>query len=233
MMTKKVMEINGKERKYTAFQFEQEDLEKLEKLLSFEDAMDDDDDAFEEFMDWSSDSSYIGDAITEIADGRVDIYNSDLWKNAPNVQEYIEEALSEGLCDLSSQNTDLTRIFSTGEYVYYERALYDNLDNLCANYIIRKLKDINISYFYNGDEELTDEEIKEMLLDAIDNWLDDYRGDNNNRFWDLEADRDVMLEEIFSDMMSDHEGLVIAVEDDFEDALQEYIDENEDEDEED
>lgn len=223
------IEINEKEREYTSFRFNKDDLDNLEKSLSFEDAMDDDDTAFEEFMDWSNDSSYICDAITEIADGMVDVYNSDLWKNAANVQDYIEEAISEGLCDLS--DADLMRVFQSGEYVYYERALYDNLDDLCANYIIRNLKDIDISFFYNGDEKLTHDDIIGVLLDAIDKWLDDYSGDNNKRFWDLDSDRDDMLEEIFSDMMSDHEGLVISREDDFEDALQEYIDENEDEEE--
>ena len=43
----------------------------------------------------ASDSDYIGDAITEYADSRVDIYTADLWKWAATNYVYIDEARAE------------------------------------------------------------------------------------------------------------------------------------------
>ena len=93
---KEMITINGKEREYCKVELTSSELNELERNCSYEDAMNDDDNAFSNFNDYSG-GTYICDAISEIADGMVDIYNSDLWKNAANVQEYIERAMAEGL----------------------------------------------------------------------------------------------------------------------------------------
>lgn len=220
------IEINGKEREYEAFELRE--LDTIKRNPSFEDAMDDDDSAFSDFNNYSG-GTYIGDAIAEIADGMVDIYNSDLWRNAPNVSDYIEQAIEEGLCDL--HNADLMRVFQAGEYEYYTAALYDNLDELCCNYILDQLDKTTICFIDYG-ENLDEEELLQLIVEKIDAALDDYSGDNNNRFFDLEDDAMEILDNVFEELVDEYEGLVIATEDNFEDQLQEYIDEHEEEDEE-
>ena len=224
------IEINGKEREYQVFELTTENLEEIKRTPSFENAMDDDDNAFDSFNNYSG-SSYICDAIAEIADNMTDIYNGDLWKNAANVSEYIEQAMAEGLVDTSSRDFTLERAFQAGEYEYYTAALYDNLDELCCNYILDQLAKTTICYVDYG-ENLNEDELLDLIIKKIDSVLDDYNADNNDRFWVLEEVAQEILDNVFEELVDEYEGLVIAIEDNFEDQLQEYIDENEEDEEE-
>lgn len=226
--------INGKEREYEVFELTSSELDEIKRTPSFEDAMDDDDNAFSCFNDYSG-STYICDAITEIADGMVDIYNGDLWENAPKVSEYVEQAMAEGLVDTSSRDFSLTNAFQAGEYEYYTAALYKNLDELACNYILNYLDGTEICVAYVGTAEfdIESENIFEKIIRRLDDKLDDVSNvDNNDRFWDLEEMAMEMLDEIFEEMLDENEGLIIAIEENFEDTLQDWIDENEEEDEE-
>ncbi|MGI6781805.1 MAG: hypothetical protein ACOX56_03160 [Acholeplasmataceae bacterium] len=71
--------------------------------------IDGDTDVCEEIEDYTG---YICDALDEAAVSNVSIYNSDLWNNAPNIEEYIADAINEGLVDLN--NFDLMRLFQAG-----------------------------------------------------------------------------------------------------------------------
>lgn len=233
-MEKKIIVINDKDREYLQFTLTETELKEIERTPSFEDAMDDDDNAFSCFNDYSG-GTYICDAITEIADGMVDIYNGDLWENAPKVSEYVEQAMSEGLVDTSSRNFSLTNAFQAGEYEYYTAALYKNLDELACNYILNYLNGTEICASYVGTEEfdIESENIFEEIISRLDGKLDDVSNvDNNDRFWDLEEMAMEMLDEIFEEMLDENEGLIIAIEENFEDTLQDWIDENEEEEEE-
>lgn len=234
-MEKKVIIINEKNREYLRFTLTEFELKELERTPSFEDAMGDDDNAFSNFNDYSG-GTYICDAIAEIADGMVDIYNGDLWENAPKVSDYIEQAMEEGLVDTSSRNFSLTNAFQAGEYEYYTAALYKNLDELACNYMLNYLDGTEICVSYVGTEELDIEieNVFEEIISRLDDKLDDVSNvDNNDRFWDLEEMAMQMLDEIFEEMLYEHEGLIIAIEDNFEDTLQDWIDENLDEEDED
>lgn len=225
--------INGKEREYEAFELTSFELDKIQRTPSFEDAMDDDDNAFSCFNNYSG-GTYICDAITEISDGMVDIYNGDLWENAPKVSEYVEQAMAEGLVDTSSRDFSLTNAFQAGEYEYYTAALYKNLDELACNYILNYLDGTEICVAYVGTEgiDIESENISEEIIRRLDNKLDDVSNvDSNDRFWDLEEMAMEMLDEIFEEMLDENEGLIIAIEENFEDTLQDWIDENEKEEE--
>lgn len=224
--------INGKEREYEVFELTSSELDEIKRTPSFENAMDDDDNAFSNFNDYS-DGTYICDAISEIADGMVDIYNGALWENAPKVSDYIESAIDEGLVDTS--NFDLMRCFQAGEYEYYRVALYDNLDELYCNYILNYLDGTEICVAYVGTEELDIkiEKVFEEIISKLDDKLDNISDiDSNDRFWDLEEKAMEMLDEIFEELLDEYEGLIIAIEENFEDILQDWIDENLDEDDE-
>jgi hypothetical protein len=222
--------INGKEREYVVFELSSLKLDKIKRRPSFEDIMEDDDVAFEQFND-ASNSNYICDYISEIANDMCDC--SKVWDNAKYMQEYIEEAVAQGLVDTSK--FDLDRAFIAGAYEYYTQALYDNLDELACNYILNYLDGTEICVAYVGEEEfdIEDENLMEDIISRLDYKLDDVSNvDNDDRFWDLEEQAMQILDEIFEEMLDEEDGLIIAIEDNFEEVLQDWIDENLDENEE-
>lgn len=222
--------INGKEREYVAFELSSSELSEIKRSPSFEDAMDDDDVAFDQFNN-ASDSDYICDYISEIADDMCDC--SKVWDNAKYMQEYIEEAVAEGLVD--TRNFDLDRAFIAGAYEYYTQALYKNLDELACNYMLNYLDGTVICIAYVGEEEfdIENEGLLADIISRLDSKLDEVSNvDNNDHFWDLEEMAVQMLDEIFEEMLYETEGLIIAIEENFEEVLQNWIDENLDEDEE-
>ena len=229
-MEKRTLTINEQTIDYEVFKLNSNDLEDLEREVSFDGNLDDDD-AFNEFMDWGNESSYICDAISEIADNQTAIYNSDLWEHAKYNEEYIGEAISEGLVDTS--NFDLMKLFQAGEYEYYNTCLYQNLDNLCTNWILRKCDEVEIAYYYKGNEneELTFGDLIQLILGKIDENVDQCNVDNNNRFYDLVANRDTMFAELLSDLTN--KNLFICVADDFEDLYEEWLEEYSEEEDED
>ena len=229
-MEKKIIVINGKDREYVVFELLSSNLDKIKRNPSFENIMEDDKYAFAQFND-ASDSDYICDHIMTIADDMCDC--SKVWDNAKYMQEYIEEAVAQGLVDTSK--FDLDRAFIAGAYEYYTQALYKNLDELACNYMLHYLDGKEICVAYVGTEEfdIEDEKIIEDIISRLDSKLDDvYNVDNNDRFWDLEEMAIQMLDEIFEEILDEEDGLIIAIEDNFEDVLQEWIDENLDEEEE-
>ena len=229
-MEKKIIVINEKDREYFQFSLTGNELESVKRNPSFENIMDDDDEAFEQFND-ASNSNYICDYISEIADDMCDC--SKVWDNAKYMQEYIEEAVSQGLVD--TREFDLDRAFIAGAYEYYTQALYKNLDELACNYMLNYLDGTEICVSYVGTEELDIEieKIFEEIISRLDDKLDDVSNvDNNDHFWDLEEMAMEILDEIFEELLDEHEGLIIAIEENFEEVLQDWIDENLDEDDE-
>ena len=229
-MEKKIIVINEKDREYFQFSLTGNELEAVKRNPSFENVMDDDDVAFEQFND-ASDSNYICDYISEIADDMCDC--SKVWDNAKYMQEYIEEAVAQGLVD--TREFDLDRAFIAGAYEYYTQALYKNLDELACNYMLNYLDGTEICVSYVGTEELDIEieKIFEEIISRLDDILDDVSNvDNNDHFWDLEEMAMEILDEIFEELLDEHEGLIIAIEENFEEVLQDWIDENLDEDDE-
>lgn len=227
IMEKKAIIINDKEREYVVFKLSNSELDEIKRSPSFENIMDDDDYAFEQFND-ASDNNYICDYISEIADDMCDC--SKVWDNAKYMQEYIEEAVAQGLVDTSK--FDLDRAFIAGAYEYYTQALYDNLDELACNYMLNYLdgKEICVTYVGTEDFDIESEDLLGDIISRLDDKLDDVSNvDNNDRFWDLEEQAMQMLDEIFEEMLDEEEGLIIAIEENFEEVLQDWIDENLDE----
>ena len=222
-MEKKIIVINEKDREYFQFSLTGNELESVKRNPSFENVMDDDDVAFEQFND-ASDSNYICDYISEIADDMCDC--SKVWDNAKYMQEYIEEAVAQGLVD--TREFDLDRAFIAGAYEYYTQALYKNLDELACNYMLNYLDGTEICVSYVEIEKIFEE-----IISRLDDKLDDVSNvDNNDHFWDLEEMAMEILDEIFEELLDEHEGLIIAIEENFEEVLQDWIDENLDEDDE-
>lgn len=148
-------------------------IEKLKKDLFIGDLGDN-------FRDY--DNGYICDIITEIADNDVPIYYSDIWEQAKDSQEYIEEALNEFGTPTDIQGyADLMRIFQQGIYLKNEQEIYENLEN-------------SLKYFmYDYIEK--DLKINELTEKQNDDLLDWDFNDNNEKLENLIEHIDEILKE--------------------------------------
>lgn len=90
------------------------------------------------------DSCIIGDAIIEIADSNVYLYDRDLWEIAPRLRFYIEDAVY----DYGHGEIDLIKIFQMGQFEYNSQVMYNNIDqiifNIALDYLEMLLDNINI-----------------------------------------------------------------------------------------
>lgn len=114
----------------------------------------------EYFIDY--DDGYICDIITEIADNSVDIYTQDLLDWVPDNYSYIEKANVE----MGVPKGFLNQI-RQGQYYYYERNLYENLEDTLKNYM------------YNYIENIL--KVKEITEEQNENLLDWDFSDNNEK----------------------------------------------------
>lgn len=128
----------------------------------------DDEDLMSEFMDYG-DSTYVYDAISEIADSNVSIWNKDIFDNAGNLyfSGAYEEANAQGLMEGSN---DMIRHLQAAWYEYNTQQLYHNLDALVFNYAATHLNNQGIEI---------DKDQEEALEDALENF------DHNGRFDDI------------------------------------------------
>lgn len=184
------------------------DLDSIKADLSFEGNLDDED-AFDSFNNYYGET-YICDAISEISDRCVNIYTGDLWRDAKYNEEYIRQALSDGLVD-TGRDFSLIRLFQAGEYEYYTACLYANLSELCYNYALDSIKDYQIVIEARQEISGRDLEVmQEKLLELIEDSFNDIDGDGNYKFSDIESIAYGLLDEAV-------ENLIDEFKDEFED----------------
>jgi hypothetical protein len=109
----------------------------------------------DDFMNFSD--NYINDLFSEIADSRVNIYNSDLlkWVGENGNSWYVEQAQKEfGVAD------DFYRGLMQGQYYQYMEELDKCVDDLIMYYGLEYLKDLK-------GEEL-DEELIDLVIENIE-----------------------------------------------------------------
>ena len=66
-------------------------------------------------------------SIHEIVDGMIDIYNYDLRKWSVDNYTYVEDAISEGLCE---GEDDFHKLIQCGQYVYYREEANEALEEV-------------------------------------------------------------------------------------------------------
>ena len=76
------------------------------------------------------DYDYIEDTIrNEYTDGQIEIYNYWLWKHAPILSDYIEDAMNEyGITDI--KDGGLIKLFQYGEGYFYNQFFFEVLNAL-------------------------------------------------------------------------------------------------------
>jgi len=138
--------------------------------------LDDEKDVLWSFVNEYDGGTYLCDAITEITDSATPIYSYDIWENAKEIREYIEEAVEQGLTEGVA---DIEKIMQMGYYQYYTQSLYDNLDTMVFNFMARKMNE----FLYEN------EEIVDLDINAIESFFEGESKDfdNNESFDDIES----------------------------------------------
>ena len=101
---------------------------------------------------------YIGDVFSEIADSNIDIYVVDLFEWGKNNFEYINEATEE-----FGNPADIIKQIQQGQFLSFEKELYDNQNDVLLYYGYNYLKDNNIKLSENQLEDFED------YIDGLDN----------------------------------------------------------------
>lgn len=134
------------------------------------------------------DSGYICDAITEYADNRVDIYNSDLLEWAKHNYELVEDSIDEfGVATDSNGKADFIRTIMQAQFLENENLLNQDFEEiikiLAINYLLENLEDIKADF-----EKV--EDVVENLEIEIDNnnRLDDILDHLNEQLFDIEEE---------------------------------------------
>lgn len=160
--------------------------------------LEDEQDALESLMN-DYDSGYVCDNISEIADNYIPIYTHDLWKNAYDIKEHIEEAISQGLCEVRGNDIDLDKIFQAGYYQYYTQSLYNNLNTIAFN-MVAKLVNEKL-------DTLNQEMVSLMDIDAIEREIEfrteDF--DNNNQMSEIQDIANEIIEEYLENLDDEEE----------------------------
>ena len=110
---------------------------------------------------------YIGDVFSEIADSNIDIYVVDLFEWGKNNFEYINEATEE-----FGNPSDIIKQIQQGQFLSFEKELYDNQNDVLLYYGYNYLKDNNIK-------------LSEEQLEAFEDYIDGL--DNNDKLDDINS----------------------------------------------
>ncbi|UGO50870.1 ocr-like anti-restriction [Bacillus phage vB_BanS_Nate] len=141
-------------------------------------------DAMDAFMERTG-TECVCDGISQIADDYIPIYDYNVWEHVSDIKEQIEEAISSGIANVESGEIDLIKIFQAGYYQYYSEILSHNLDELCYNYVAKKIND------YLDTVDTSGIDIAE-IDSRIESETDDY--DHNNSFDTLEEFSNEIIE---------------------------------------
>lgn len=98
----------------------------------------DDIDFLEEIVNSASEDNYIDDDIHDISDRFVPIYNKELCEKCWELNDYVEEASSNGLLE---GGFDLFKALSVGAYEYYTQLAYENENYIRQGYLVKYVKE--------------------------------------------------------------------------------------------
>lgn len=129
---------------------------------------------YAELLDYSG---YIGDAIPELADSFIDIYEATLFEKVPDL--YADGWLEEAKANFG-EFEDIIAWLQLGQYCKISSEIYDELDEIILLGILRELEEL-------GLEEIDEEYISHKI-------------DNNSRFTEIEEVAQEIYEEYTEDI---------------------------------
>ena len=113
------------------------------------------------FSDFSN-STYISDAIQELADTHTPIYYNDILKNIPSIVEYIEQGINE-----FGASGNFFEMVQTGYYLYYTEVLNSNLEELMFNFIAESLNEYIKAHELSLDIDTLENDIENEICDTL------------------------------------------------------------------
>lgn len=120
---------------------------------------------------------YICDLIMRVADDHVPISYSELWENAEDIEEYIDEALAQGV---ASDKGNIVSILQAGYYQYLSELLYSNLDTLVFNAVAEKFNQYLGTLDESEVEQILVQDVEEQIRVEVEQY------DNNNMVSNIE-----------------------------------------------
>ena len=80
---------------------------------------------------------YISNAINEIADSNTPIYCWELYRATPDLAEWVEQGIEEGLIFIDTKHFQLTQLLAQGYYIMIETDLRERLEECLFNRVIK------------------------------------------------------------------------------------------------
>lgn len=144
------------------------------------------------FENYLSGEIYINSAVHVIAEKNIPLSYYDVWLNAKDIEEYIEEAMKRELLDPNADNFNLVDMFRSGYLLYYQNLLIENLDAMVFNKIIVRVNDLLNTFTEEELEQIAIEEIESELITITENY------DSNKKLSDIEKETEKMIVRIKS-----------------------------------
>lgn len=108
-------------------------------------------------------TQYISDLLTEIADNHIPVYDNEIWNEAQEIQEWVEETIEENRGLIKN---DLIQTFQYAIFRYNELGLYANLNtiiyNLALLYLDKRFPEVSM-IVQSRILELTPRDIKNAI----------------------------------------------------------------------
>lgn len=122
-------------------------------------------------------SGNIEEAIHEVADNNVSIWNEDLFKN---IERLYNAGLYDEAMDDIGPSGDLLKDIQYAWYLYNEKILNNNLDAILFNHALKYIRDVYPQY----EDKINEEDVEELALQLY------------YEFADLEKEVDYLIEEV-------------------------------------
>lgn len=133
---------------------------------------------------------FIRDVIEQISKNNVPISYYDVWLNAKNIVEYIEEAMECKLIDPNADSFNLVEMFRSGYFLYYQNTLTENLDALVFNIMRVKVNEVLNTYTEEELENLAINEIESEMLTVTEKY------DCDKKLSDIELETEKIVNKI-------------------------------------
>lgn len=129
----------------------------------------------------NDDNAYISDIINEVSDSSVDIYTASLLQSCTSIefQKFIDQSIAEMGLPNSNKSNFMVALCQQAQYVYYQQAIYENIDAIITNALINTLES-EMLMIECSDEKYY--ELEDKLYEFIENYMEELELNNSDKF---------------------------------------------------
>lgn len=107
-----------------------------------------------------SNGTYLCDAIMEVADHNVPVYNGAVLDEAVYLEEYAARAVEEGLYTIKRETFSIVDLFRVAYYMVIEEAVYGNIQDVIYNIMVET---VNTYCDEHGIDEIDTDSLEDEL----------------------------------------------------------------------